>query len=163
MFAADKTYKVVLGVIGADCHAVGNKILTSLLTRAGIEVVNLGVMVSQTEFVTAALAENADAILVSSIYGHGEIDCQGLRERCENAGIAEILLYVGGNLVIGKRDFATVAQRFQDMGYDRVFPASVNISDVVALLKDDIDLRRIPNIGHNSGAVSVRFTDWAAV
>ncbi|WP_424830474.1 methylaspartate mutase subunit S [Ruegeria sp.] len=163
MFDANTTYKVVLGVIGADCHAVGNKILTSLLTRAGIEVVNLGVMVSQTEFVTAAIAENADAILVSSIYGHGEIDCQGLRDRCDQAGIGNILLYVGGNLVIGKQDFETVKARFEDMGYDRVFPASVNIDDVVRLLKDDIELNRLPKLGHNSGAVSVKFADWAAL
>ncbi|WP_420583651.1 methylaspartate mutase subunit S [Ruegeria sp.] len=163
MFDANATYKVVLGVIGADCHAVGNKILTSLLNRAGIEVVNLGVMVSQAEFVTAALAENADAILVSSIYGHGEIDCQGLRERCEAAGIGNILLYVGGNLVIGKQDFETVKSRFEDMGYDRVFPASANIDDVVTLLKGDIELSRVPNLGHNSGAAAVGFADWAAI
>ncbi len=163
MFDASTTHKVVLGVIGADCHAVGNKILDSLLTRAGIEVVNLGVMVSQAEFVAAALAEKADAILVSSIYGHGEIDCQGLRDRCEAAGIGNILLYVGGNLVIGKQDFATVVTRFKEMGYDRVFPASTNIDEVVALLKDDIDMNRLPNLGHNSGAFATGFADWAAI
>lgn len=150
MLVIDHTYKVVLGVIGADCHAVGNKILHSLLARAGIEVVNLGVMVSQLEFVTAAVQEKADAILVSSIYGHGEIDCDGLRENCEVAGIGDIILYVGGNLVIGKQDFDTVKRRFEEMGYDRVFPATAEIDKVLLLLKDDIELRRLPGLGHNS-------------
>ena len=97
---------LILGVIGADCHAVGNKIIASVLEPLGIDVVNLGVMVSQDEFIDAAIETGADAILVSSIYGHGEIDCMGLRDRCVERGLADILLYVGGNLVVGKREFS---------------------------------------------------------
>ena len=70
---------IVTGVIGADAHAVGNKIIAYALNNAGYKVVNLGVMVSQEEYIEAALETKADAILVSSLYGHGEIDCQGLR------------------------------------------------------------------------------------
>lgn len=55
-------------------------------------------MVSQDEYIDAAIETGADAIVVSSIYGHGDIDCLGLRER----GIGDILLYVGGNLFVGK-------------------------------------------------------------
>jgi len=130
--------KVVLGVIGADCHAVGNKIIMSVLAPLGIEVVNLGVMVSQDEFIDAAIETGAEAILVSSIYGHGEIDCQGFRGRCIERGIGEILLYVGGNLVVGKREFSTVEALFKDMGFDRVFRPSVDLVEVAGLLKSDI-------------------------
>lgn len=145
-------YKIVLGVIGADCHAVGNRILTSVLTQGGIEVVNLGVMVSQDEFIDAALAEGAGAILVSSIYGHGELDCQNLRARCEERGLNGIVLYVGGNLVIGKQEFSAVETRFREMGFDRVFPPSVDLAEVITLLKADIDLRR-PALFRNSRAL----------
>ena len=116
------TPTVILGVIGSDCHAVGNKIIENALAREGIQVVNLGVMVSQDEFIDAAIETGARAILVSSIYGHGEIDCDGLRGRCLERGLDDILLYVGGNLVIGKRDFSEVEVLFREMGYDRVFP-----------------------------------------
>ncbi|MDF3856285.1 methylaspartate mutase subunit S [Paracoccus sp. P2] len=155
MLEAVSEYRVILGVIGADCHAVGNKIITAVLSRNGIEVVNLGVMVSQDEFIQAAIEERADAILVSSIYGHGEIDCQGLRDRCEERGLGEILLYVGGNLVIGKRAFAEVEQRFLEMGFDRVFPPTVRLEDVVELLKTDIQSRRPLAYGHNSAAFGI--------
>lgn len=144
-------YKIVLGVIGADCHAVGNRILTAVLARGGIEVVNLGVMVSQAEFIDSAIAEAADAILVSSIYGHGELDCQHFRARCEERGLGDIVLYVGGNLVIGKQDFAVVEARFRDMGFDRVFPPTADLEQVIALLRADIDARRPVALGHNSG------------
>ena len=129
---------VILGVIGSDCHAVGNKIIENALSREGINVVNLGVMVSQDEFIDAAIETGARAILVSSIYGHGEIDCDGLRGRCIERGLDRILLYVGGNLVIGKREFAEVETLFKGMGYDRVFAPSVDLAAVAQLLKQDI-------------------------
>mgnify|MGYP003603817701 CR=1 FL=1 len=129
---------VVLGVIGSDCHAVGNKIIEHALTHAGIKVVNLGVMVSQDEFIDAAIETGAQAILVSSIYGHGEIDCDGLRGRCIERGLDPVLLYVGGNLVIGKRDFAEVEVLFREMGYDRVFPPTIELPKVVEYLKQDV-------------------------
>ena len=53
----EKKKKVlIIGVIGADVHAVGNKILYHAFTEAGFDVVNLGVMVSQEEYIAAALA-----------------------------------------------------------------------------------------------------------
>ena len=51
----------ILGVIGSDCHAVGNKIIEHALSHDGIKVVNLGVMVSQDEFIEKASQELADA------------------------------------------------------------------------------------------------------
>ena len=59
----EKKKKVlIIGVIGADVHAVGNKILYHAFTEAGFDVVNLGVMVSQEEYIAAAIEANADAI-----------------------------------------------------------------------------------------------------
>ena len=132
---------VVLGVIGSDCHAVGNKIIEHALTRESFNVINIGVMVSQDEFIDAAIETGANAILVSSIYGHGEIDCNGLRGRCLERCLDRVVLYVGGNLVVGKRDFAEVESVFLNMGYDRVFPATVDLNQVANLLKYDIASR----------------------
>ncbi|MTJ83890.1 MAG: methylaspartate mutase subunit S [Telmatospirillum sp.] len=135
------TATVVLGVIGADCHAVGNKILENVFAVAGFTVVNLGVMVSQDEFIDAAIETGAKAILVSSIYGHGEIDCAGFRDRCIERGLDDILLYAGGNLVIGKQDFAEVEAKFLAMGFDRVFPSTVDLSVPTSLLRQDLGRR----------------------
>ena len=132
------TITVVLGVIGSDCHAVGIKIIEHALEREGITVVNLGVMVSQDEFIDAAIETGARAILVSSIYGHGEIDCDGLRSRCLERGLDRILLYVGGNLVIGKRNFSEIETLFKDMGYNRVFPPTIELAEVAKYLTQDV-------------------------
>ena len=113
---------LVMGVIGADVHAVGIKILSHAFAEAGFNVVNLGVMVSQEEFIEAAIETAADAIVVSSLYGHGEMDCRGLREKCDEAGLAGIPMYVGGNLVVGKRNFEEVEKTFLEMGFTRAYP-----------------------------------------
>jgi methylaspartate mutase sigma subunit len=129
---------IVLGVIGADCHSVGNKILDAYFTEAGFHVTNLGVMVSQDEFIDAAVETDAAAILVSSLYGHGEIDCEGLRVKCIERGLDDVLLYVGGNLVVGKTPYPNVEKKFLDMGFNRVFRPQDDLDEVVKLLKSDI-------------------------
>ncbi|TVR51089.1 MAG: methylaspartate mutase subunit S [Spirochaetaceae bacterium] len=130
---------IVLGVIGSDCHAVGNKILEAVFTEKGFEVVNLGVMVSPDEFIDAALETGARAILVSSLYGHGEIDCAGFRERCVERGLGDIVLYVGGNLVIGKHDASEVETLYRSMGFDRVFGPDADLDQVAELLRGDLE------------------------
>lgn len=130
--------KLVIGVIGADVHAVGNKILDHAFTLAGFEVINLGVMVSQEEYIAAAIESAADAIVVSSLYGHGEMDCRGLREKCVEAGIPDILLFVGGNIVVGKQDFVEVEKRFHDMGFNRVFGPGTPPEVTIEALKEDL-------------------------
>lgn len=134
-----KKFTLVIGVIGADCHAVGNKVLDRVFTAHDFRVINLGVMVSQDEYIDAAIETGADAIVVSSIYGHGDIDCLGLRERCIERGIGEVLLYVGGNLVVGKHDFVEVESKFIAMGFDRVFSPSHDLEDVCQLIANDIN------------------------
>ncbi|MBI5720955.1 MAG: methylaspartate mutase subunit S [Burkholderiales bacterium] len=132
---------LVLGVIGADIHNIGITILGSALRAAGFRVVSLGILVSQEEFVKAAVETAADAILVSSLCGHGELDCPGLRARCIEAGIGGIVLYAGGNLVVGKQDWAPVEARFVAMGYDRAYPPGTTPQQVIAALRADIAAR----------------------
>ena len=56
------------------------------------------------------------------LYGQGELDCRGMREKCDEAGLKGIPPLVGGNIVIGKRCFEDVEARFHAMGFDRAFP-----------------------------------------
>ncbi|GKX51758.1 methylaspartate mutase subunit S [Budvicia aquatica] len=130
---------IVMGVIGADCHAVGNKVLDRVFTMHDFNVINLGVMVSQDEYIDAAIETGAHAIVVSSIYGHGDIDCMGMRERCIERGIGDIPMYVGGNLVIGKHDFSEIETKFKAMGFNRVFSPDTDLELVCSLMKSDIE------------------------
>lgn len=129
---------LVMGVIGADVHAVGNRILEYAFNEAGFKVINLGVMVAQEEYIKAAIEADADAILVSSLYGHAELDCQGFKEKCIEAGLGHLPLFIGGNIVVGKQDFDEVKSKFENLGFDYVYPPGtlpeVAIEDLSTLL-----------------------------
>lgn len=131
---------VVIGVIGADVHAVGNKIIDYVLSEQGYNVVNVGVLSSQEDFINAAIETDAKAILISSLYGHGEMDCKFFKEKCEEAGLSHVKLYVGGNIVVGKQDFTQVEMRFKKMGFDRVYAPGQKIEEAIDDLRADIGI-----------------------
>ncbi len=132
---------LVVGVIGSDTHIVGNRILGRALENAGFRVVSLGALTPAEDFIKAAIETDADAILVSSLYGHGELDCQGFRDLCVEAGLGNILLYVGGYLVVGDQPWEEVEQRFLAMGFDRVFAPRTRPDDVGGYLSRDFEAR----------------------
>jgi methylaspartate mutase sigma subunit len=128
-------------VIGSDTHIVGNRILSMALEEAGFSIVTLGALTPADEFIKAAIETAADGIMVSSLYGQGELDCRGFRDLCVEAGLEDILLYVGGNLVVGKTPWEVVEKRFLDMGFDRAFPPGTRTPEVVEALDKDFAAR----------------------
>jgi len=136
-----KGRKLVTGVIGADTHIVGNRILSMALEEAGFEVITLGAITPAEDFIKAAVETAADGIMVSSLYGQGELDCRGFRDMCIEAGLGDILIYVGGNLVVGKQDWDDVERRFLKMGFDRAFPPNTRTDDVIEKLNSDFAAR----------------------
>ena len=135
------SHTIVTGVIGADTHIVGNRILSMALEDAGYRVVSLGALTPAGDFIRAAIETAADAILVSSLYGQGELDCRGFRDLCIEAGLDDILLYVGGNLVVGKQPWDVVEKRFLDMGFDRAFPPGTRVEGALEALAADFAAR----------------------
>ena len=132
---------VVTGVIGSDTHIVGNRILAMALEKAGYKVVALGALTPAQDFIKAAIETGADAILVSSLYGQGELDCRGFRDLCIEAGLEDLLLYVGGNLVVGKRSWEETEQTYRTMGFDRVAPPGIRAETVLEWLARDFTAR----------------------
>ncbi len=148
MTAPQKT--LVTGVIGSDTHIVGNRILSMALEKAGYKVVTLGALTPSADFVKAAVETAADAIMVSSLYGQGELDCRGFRDLCVEAGLDDILLYVGGNLIVGKHPWPDVEKIFIDMGFDRAAAPGTRVDTVIDWLNRDFaargqGLRRAPD------------------
>ena len=133
-----KQKRLVMGVIGVDAHVVGNKLMENALRQAGFKVTNIGTFVTQQDFIKAAIETNAEAILVGTLCGHGELDCQGFREACMEAGRGNIHLIIGGNLVVGKQDFKGVGERFMQMGFNRVYPPGISPNVVIEDLRKDL-------------------------
>lgn len=130
--------RVVLGVIGDDIHVVANRILSIALSEAGFQPYNLGTHNTPEDFVAAALEVEAHAVLVASINGEGEYWCTNFRQRFEEVGRGDILLYAGGNLVVGDRPEDQVVSLFKSYGFDRVFYHNADFNEVLKLLAEDL-------------------------
>jgi len=151
-----KRKTIVTGVIGSDTHIVGNRILSMALEKANFKVISLGALTPAADFIKAAIETDADAIMVSSLYGQGELDCRGFRDMCMEAGLDDILLYVGGNLVVGKRPWPEVEKTFIDMGFDRAAAPGTRIETVMDWLEHDfaaLDQRLRHEVDNKSDAL----------
>ncbi len=134
---------IVVGTIGADAHIIGAWVLAKAFEDAGYKVMFLGVVVPQKDFINAAIEVDADAILVSSMYGMGLLDCEGFRERCLEAGLKDIILYVGGTVAAPlelERNWPEIERRFREIGFNRVFKNTCTASEAVATLKADLGI-----------------------
>jgi methylaspartate mutase sigma subunit len=134
---------IVIGTIGSDSHMIGGWVLTRAFREAGFGVSFLGAVVPQEEFVNAAKETGASAILVSSMYGMGLIDCEGLRDRCVEAGLKDIILYAGGTVAAPlelEKNWPEVERRFQALGFNRVFNNTISADAVIEILERDLGI-----------------------
>jgi methylaspartate mutase sigma subunit len=135
--------KVVTGVIGDDIHVMGVRLVEHALRDSGANVVSLGVMTPLREFVEAAVETAADAVVISSSNGHAAISCQGIRDAFVEAGIGDILLYIGGNLSVGAHaaSYDDVKAEFKALGFDRVFEPNAELEAAMRVIAEDLDKR----------------------
>jgi len=141
----ERSLKVITGVIGEeDPHIVGTKLLSFALKEAGFNVVSMGAKCSAKEIIDAAVETDAQAILLTSLAGHAEMNCRGFRDLCEEAGLHNILLYLGGNLIpTGKQEWSDVEKIFLSMGFNRVYPPATLLSAGIEDLIVDFQNREI--------------------
>ena len=133
---------LILGVIGADPHIIGNRILAYSLEHAGFNVVNLGAMVEADEFIKAAIETDAQAILIGSLSGDAAVYVEDFRMRCVEFGLKDILLYLGGHVVMGIQEWLEVEEQFTRMGFDKVYPPGTLPIQVIEDLKKDLGAER---------------------
>ncbi len=115
--------KVVTGVVGNDIHVVANRLIDLSLQARGYEVFNLGVNTYLEEFFDAVVETNADILLISSLNGEAEGWCREVNILKSKYGkmLDNVVLMIGGNLVVGSGDADDIVPRFQNYGFDLVF------------------------------------------
>ncbi len=64
---------------------------------------------------------------MSSLYGMAELDVRGFKDKCVEAGLGNVLLYIGGILGVGKHDFKDDEVKFKQLGFDRVYPPEADL------------------------------------
>ena len=133
---------VVTGVIGEDVHVVGIRVIERALMDNGFKVHSLGAQVSEEEFISAALETSADAILISSLSGHAEILVNNFRAKCVEAGLGDVILYIGGNLVMSEAQMDQAETIFKGLGFNRAYLPGSTPYKVVEDLTADMAAKR---------------------
>lgn len=132
---------IITGTVGVDAHVIGTKVLSRVLRDKGFNVVELGALTPPEEFIKAAQETDASAILMSSLYGMAELDVRGFKEKCLEAGLDDVLLYIGGILGVSRTDFSDDERKFKALGFDRVYPPEADLAGAVEDLKADLRAR----------------------
>src|SRR4030081_2510651 len=130
------------GVAGDDIHVMGIRLVEHALKSAGASVVSLGVMTPISEVVEAGVETARDAVVLSSSNGHAAISCDGIREAFIEAGVGDMLIYIGGNLNVGRAaSHEDVERQFQILGFDRVFEPNADLNAALDLISADINAK----------------------
>ena len=137
-------WKIITGTVGMDAHVIGTKILSRVLKENGFKVIELGCLTPVDDFIKVAQETAADAILMSSLYGMAEFDLEDFKKKLMEAGLRNVILYIGGNLASSREEFDNFEQlkkKFELLGFDRVYPPSVDLAQVIGELEGDLATR----------------------
>lgn len=134
----NQQYTVITGTVGMDAHVIGTKVVSRAFRDAGFNVVELGMQTPAEEFIKVAQETNADAILMSSLYGMAELDLRGFKEKCLEAGLEKVVLYLGGLLGLRRHDFEEDVVKFKALGFDRVYPPETDPKVGIEDLRKDL-------------------------
>jgi methylaspartate mutase sigma subunit len=113
--------KVVTGVVGNDIHVVANRLIDLSLRARGFEVFNLGVNTYLEEFFDAVVETGAQVLLISSLNGEAEgwgREVPHLKARYR--GLDDVIMMIGGNLVVGSGNTEEIVSRYKKYGFDLV-------------------------------------------
>ncbi|MCR4724216.1 MAG: cobalamin-dependent protein [Clostridia bacterium] len=141
-FEEVKHMKAICGTVGEDEHSVGMREIMNIkhggIEKWGIECIYLGTSVPVEKMVDAAIEENAEAILASTIISHDNIhykNMKRLHELCVEKGIRDkVIICAGGTQVIPEDAVKT--------GIDMGFGRNSHGIDVATFLAEERQRRR---------------------
>ena len=113
--------KVVTGVVGNDIHVVANRLIELSLNARGYEVFNLGVNTYLEEFFDAAVETGAEILMISSLNGEAEGWSREVKLlKAKYKSLDDIIMMIGGNLVVGTGNAEDIVPRYKNYGFDIV-------------------------------------------
>ena len=134
--------KVVTGVVGNDIHVVANRLIDLSLQARGYEVFNLGVNTHLEEFFDAAVETGAEVLMISSLNGEAEGWGREVKQlKAKYKSLDELIMMIGGNLVVGSGNTDDIVARYKNYGFDLVCH-QVDLNAGLDLLESFLEERR---------------------
>ena len=130
--ARARPIKVVLAKPGLDGHDQGAKVVARALLAAGMEVIYTGLRQTPEAVARIARDEDVDVIALSSMAGSHLAFCRRLKPLLDEAGLADKLWIIGGNLPGRDHD------ALRDLGFRGVFPTGARLDDITAYIEGNV-------------------------
>jgi methylmalonyl-CoA mutase C-terminal domain/subunit len=125
--------RVIVAKVGLDGHDRGIKVIARALRDAGMEVVYLGMRLTNEHIATAALQEDVDVIGLSILSGAHMRLMPKLMETLKAKGLqGRVLVLVGG--IIPDQDI----EPLKHMGVGGVFQAGASTKDIVKFIRENL-------------------------
>ena len=124
--------RVVLAKPGLDGHDQGAKVVVRALLAAGMEVIYTGLRQTPEAVARIARDEDVDVIALSSMAGSHLAFCRRLKPLLDEAGLADKLWIIGGNLP--KQDHGEL----RALGFRGIFPSSSRLDDITAFIEREV-------------------------
>ncbi len=121
--------RVLLAKPGLDGHDRGIRLVLRALRDAGMEVIYTGLRATPNAIVSAALAEDVEAIGLSSLSGAHQQHFTRVSELLAKEGAEDVLLFGGG--IIPKKD----VEELRAAGFSMLYPPGTPLETIVNELR----------------------------
>jgi methylmalonyl-CoA mutase cobalamin-binding subunit len=71
-----------------------------------------------------------------------ELDLKGFKAKMMEAGLGDVILYIGGILGIGRHDIKEDEAKYKKLGFDRVYPPEADLNAAIADLWADLKKKK---------------------
>ena len=89
--------KVIIGTVKGDLHDIGKNLVSTMLSSAGFEIIDLGVDVSTEKFIGAVEKENPDIVAMSCLLTIAMDEMKGTIDVLKQTGLEKkVKVLVGG-------------------------------------------------------------------
>jgi len=134
--------RVLLSTTSSDAHTWNMVFLHLLLEESGHRVINLGPCVPDDLLVESAQLHRPDAIVITTVNGHGQIDgARVVRALREQAATRAIPVMIGGQLGIDGPSTDEQVRRLLEAGFDAVFIPTADPDQLPAALAQIVPAR----------------------
>ncbi|GAA1229212.1 hypothetical protein GCM10009676_09670 [Prauserella halophila] len=139
---------VLVSSVSSDSHTWNLVFLQLLLEETGHEVVNLGACVPDELLVSECAAHRPDAVVISTVNGHGHVDGQRLIDRVRaDERLSDLPVVIGGKLGVGDEDDTALAAGLVQRGFNAVFADNADPASFVRYLESVAPPRLVRDAG----------------
>ena len=118
--------RILVGKPGLDGHDVGAKVIALTLRDAGADVIYTGLRKTPGYIARAAVDEDVDVVGLSILSGGHKELVKATREKLDELGAADILIFVGGTIPAHDYD------KLEEYGVAAIFTAEMPLDEIVA-------------------------------